>query len=391
MGRLLPLRPHRCLVLGALLGLAACGESPTAPPTPSVQVTSVQPASGSTFGGTRVTITGSGFGANSAVTFGGVPAASVVVNSNTSLTATTSPVTAGSADVTVTVSGRQGTLRQAFTFITPTVGPNAPPVIFSLAAQGPRAGQPAGMGDLGEVLALTAVVTDSESTIGSLSYTWTATAGSVVGTGPTATLTLPSALPATPLDATVTLTVVESYAEVGPQGLPIPREHRVGRSVPIRIHNASVEIAAMAERFLQRFSVSSIPTADVLADFSPTCDGGRGRADEAYDVDRNRCAFVITSYFVGAASPASFHFGGRCTLITKQQPRADACTLVPVRWVSTTTPHCRTCPDSADMVPGVSTVTQGVDQVTAVYESGRWRLCHSTYEENGVQAFRFKR
>jgi len=89
-----------------------------APPT----VSSVSPNSGSTAGGTSVTITGANFAAGATVTFGSAAATSVVVVSSTSITARTPAGSAGALTVTVTVSGQSGSLTNGFTYIvTPTV------------------------------------------------------------------------------------------------------------------------------------------------------------------------------------------------------------------------------------------------------------------------------
>jgi IPT/TIG domain/Fibronectin type III domain len=89
---------------------------PTAP-----TVTSVSPNTGSTAGGTAVTITGTNFALGATVTFGTAAATSVVVASSTSITAVT-PAGTGAATVTVTVSGQSGSLTNGFTYVaTPTV------------------------------------------------------------------------------------------------------------------------------------------------------------------------------------------------------------------------------------------------------------------------------
>ena len=75
----------------------------TNPPT----VTSVSPVSGSTAGGTAVTITGTNFAAGATVTFGGTPATNVVVVSATQITATTPAHAAGAVTMTVTVNGQR--------------------------------------------------------------------------------------------------------------------------------------------------------------------------------------------------------------------------------------------------------------------------------------------
>ena len=99
-----------------------------APPT----VTSVSPNSGSTAGGTAVTITGTDFAAGATVTFGAAAATNVVVVSATQITATTPAGSAGAVTVTVTVSGQSGSLSTGFTYVVaPTVSsvsPNSGPV-----------------------------------------------------------------------------------------------------------------------------------------------------------------------------------------------------------------------------------------------------------------------
>ena len=65
-------------------------------------ITELFPSSGPTVGGTAVSITGSGFTGATSVTFGGVAASNLTVVSNTQLTVTAPPGSAGPATVTVT-------------------------------------------------------------------------------------------------------------------------------------------------------------------------------------------------------------------------------------------------------------------------------------------------
>jgi len=67
-------------------------------------VTGISPTSGSTAGGTSVTITGTNLSAASAVNFGGT-AGSITANNATSITATSPAGSAGAVDVTVTTDG----------------------------------------------------------------------------------------------------------------------------------------------------------------------------------------------------------------------------------------------------------------------------------------------
>ncbi len=83
------------------------------PPT----VTGISPAAGPTAGGTTVTVTGTGFTNATAVAFGGTAAAMFVINSDTQITATSPPGTAGSADVTVISPGGTSSITPADQFI----------------------------------------------------------------------------------------------------------------------------------------------------------------------------------------------------------------------------------------------------------------------------------
>jgi hypothetical protein len=80
-------------------------------------VKNVSPPSGPVAGGTPVTITGTGFAAETTVSFGGAQATNVNVVSPTEITATT-PTAAhpGAVKVTVTVNGVSGSLPKGFTY-----------------------------------------------------------------------------------------------------------------------------------------------------------------------------------------------------------------------------------------------------------------------------------
>jgi hypothetical protein len=88
--------------------------------SPAPTVTSVSPNTGSTLGGTSVTITGTNFVAGAAVTFGTTPATNVSVTSSTTITATTPANAAGALSVTVSENGQSGSLASGFTYAVPT-------------------------------------------------------------------------------------------------------------------------------------------------------------------------------------------------------------------------------------------------------------------------------
>ena len=93
------------------------------PPT----VTSISPTSGTTAGGTSVTITGTNFVAGATVTIGGSSCTSVVVVSSTSITCTTPAGTAGAQNVVVATGvSPNATLAGGFTYVAPPSAPATP-------------------------------------------------------------------------------------------------------------------------------------------------------------------------------------------------------------------------------------------------------------------------
>jgi hypothetical protein len=99
-------------------------------------IAGLRPAEGPTTGGTAVTITGTNLLGATAVSFGGTPATSFVVDSATQITATSPAGTAGTVDVSVvTIGGTSAnTAADDFTYV-------AAPAIASLnPAEGPTTG-----------------------------------------------------------------------------------------------------------------------------------------------------------------------------------------------------------------------------------------------------------
>lgn len=85
---------------------------------PGPTVSGIAPASGSTAGGTAVTITGAGFVSGATVAIGGAAATSVVVSSATTITALTGARVAGTVDVVVTNPDTgSGTKVAAYTYV----------------------------------------------------------------------------------------------------------------------------------------------------------------------------------------------------------------------------------------------------------------------------------
>jgi hypothetical protein len=98
---------------------------------PPPSVSSIGPSSGPSTGGTAVTIAGSDFADVSAVDFGGHPAASYSVNSESQIVATSPAASLGPVDVTVTtVAGKSATgSADVFTFTPPPAAVAPAPVV----------------------------------------------------------------------------------------------------------------------------------------------------------------------------------------------------------------------------------------------------------------------
>ena len=79
-------------------------------------ITSVAPSSGPTAGGTAVTITGTGLGSASNLTFDGVAGTSLVAVNDTTVTAVTPAHAAGAVNVVITTSGGTDTETNGFTY-----------------------------------------------------------------------------------------------------------------------------------------------------------------------------------------------------------------------------------------------------------------------------------
>jgi hypothetical protein len=98
----------------------------TPPPNPAPTISSISPGSGSTNGGTSVTIAGTGFRSGAAVSVGGASATSVSVDSSTSIRAVTPAHAAGTVNVVVTNSdGQSGTLTNGYTYTTSAPPPSS--------------------------------------------------------------------------------------------------------------------------------------------------------------------------------------------------------------------------------------------------------------------------
>lgn len=373
-----------CLL--AALTTFGCGSdsSPTAPSATNPTVRSVAPTSGISFGGTEVTITGERFVAGATVTFGGVPGTNIAVESGTTIRATTPAHASGVVDVQVSGGTGSSMLAQAFTFVAPA-GTNTPPAIRSLTVKGRKANEPANFADLNETIDVTTIVEDAETPIDKLTFQWTADIGTFSGSGAVVTWAAPASARGTPVNAKLTLIVIENYKAADPSGLPVDKQNTATMSATVAVHDSVKEVGDMAYDFLVAFSNSSITDPNVvLRDFTPECEGTNS---ERGDVFKNRSNFRIQPDYVVGNPAVTINFGGSCTLFADRYRPGDACAQVAVEW------HSLVINPPTDPSYGKIVTAKGIDQVTGVFLSGRWWLCDSDFKStlSTWSSLRFKK
>ena len=355
--------------------VTSCG-GPAEPSRTVPIITSITPNSGTTLGGTVITITGTNFPAGASVSLGGTPATDVTTTGPTAITAKTGQRASGVVDVVVTAGGAVATLPAGFTYTAPNAVVNTPPIVASMSARGTRGGEPAQFADVGEEIDVVATVQDAETPVSQLTYDWTSTAGGTFsGSGAAVKWRAPQTA-GTPLTVMLTLTVIERYSAFDSNGLPITSENRVSKAIAVSLHDSVAEVGGMARQFLVDFSDSNIRDVNyIMRNFTDTTSVcAKGTASETSDVKHNRDTFRITSSAVGPAD-VIVSFGGRCPF---RDTPADACAEVAVDWVSTI------------LADGTREHAWGTDQVTAIYvpTEQRWGLCASDFNGHNSPATR---
>ena len=117
-------------------------------------------------------------------------------------------------------------------------GPQTAPVIRAITVPTSRV-------EAGVDIALSATVEDAETPLTQLTYQWAASAGTITGSGTTATWTIPKGITAG-VDVTVTLTVIDNYQALVNNQL-VPRQHVVvGTATPFRVHDSEAELLHLA-------------------------------------------------------------------------------------------------------------------------------------------------
>ena len=164
--------------------------------------------------------------------------------------------------------------------------------------------QPAQFADLDEQIGVTAVVTDAETAAAQLMYEWSSNAGGTfIGSGASVDWRAPLSPPLIPINASLTLTVIERYASVDSSGLPVTQENRVSKFITVAVHDSKKEVGDMARQFLLDFSDSSIQDVTyIMRNFTDAGFCAGEKADETNDVTNNRRNKRITSSRVDSPS-----------------------------------------------------------------------------------------
>ena len=162
----------------------------------------------------------------------------------------------------------------------PPPAPNVAPVIASITASRSRA-------EVEDAIVITAAVTDAETPVENLKYTWAVEVGEITGEGRVVTVKVPRNTKPTPIELKVTLTVTESYAGTNASGQLATLEHRVVQSATLtRVHDSAAELSAMSLRFLlDLFGNSRVPADQCVVDFWTGCPGKDAELD---DIKKNR-------------------------------------------------------------------------------------------------------
>jgi IPT/TIG domain len=345
------------LILTAFFAIS-CGKNPNGPSN-GLQVAGVSPGSGTTLGGTAVTITGSGFSGTATVTIGGAPATNVAITSDTTITALTPQHATGAADVSVSAGGKSGTLHNGYSYSAPSRQDNQPPVIAGITALGTRGHEPKNFADLDEVINVTAAVSDDTTSPDQLDYQWSAPAGGFDGTGAAVRWHAPHAAGSVDL----TLTVVEKYQTTDDSGLPVSKENRTTQTVTIGVHDSAGEVGDMASTFMLEFSQQNPGPSQILRNFSDSCAGKKAEND---DISNNQKNFVIQSYKLDPAT-VTVNFAGSCRYTDHGTRNGDACAYVGATW------------RSFDKLTNRVETAQGTDQLAAIFDGSRWWLCNSDF------------
>jgi hypothetical protein len=237
---------------------------------------------------------------------------------------------------------------------TPPAVINTPPTIQSLTIASDRA-------EADRPIQVTAIITDVESTLERLTYTWSASPqigtfnGTTAFAGNQAIMTWrpPKGQPS-PAIYTVTLTVTESYTSAGQA-----KVNSVSSSATVHYNDSAAETTALGVQFIKDFGTFEVSPEQCVRNFSATGSCAGERAQELEDIRYNRANFHILSS-VFPSPVATFN-----TTLTEGVVQGP-CTFEDI-------------PNPGQPNAGRREFVSGTCYLTTVYENFRWFLCRSNF------------
>ncbi len=237
--------------------------------------------------------------------------------------------------------------------VTPPVVTNTPPTIESVALAGPRA-------EADQLIQVTAVVKDVESTLDRLTYTWSAApqTGAFAGTtsvsgNQVSTTWRPPKGQKTPDLYTITLTVSEPYTSAGQ-----PRQNIVSSTTTVHYNDSPAETVALATQFIGDFGTFSTSPEQCVRNFSDMGACADEKDQELEQIRDNRENFHILS---AAFRSTVATFNATLTSGAVEGP----CTFEDI-------------PNSGPNA-GRREFVSGTCSLTTTYENFRWFLCASHF------------
>jgi hypothetical protein len=242
--------------------------------------------------------------------------------------------------------GQSPTSPRSVSLPLPTGNTGTPPIIRSITV--PTARREAGVD-----IPITAVIENTNEQPHVLSLEWAANVGTITGTGTTAIFRHPLGI-TKGVDVVITLTVVKRYTKGGGAF-----ELRVSQqAAAFRVHDSVAELKELGRRFLMDlFGRSEISPIACLVDFSENGPCKAGRDSELEDLINHRRDYVVLDRRMNSQS---VFFTG------PDSARIDNNAWFMDRRIAT----------------GFVGTTEGNFPLTAVYESSRWWLCSSGFDDD---------
>jgi hypothetical protein len=212
--------------------------------------------------------------------------------------------------------------------------------------------------EAGDDVPVLAVVEDAETPLAQLTYQWTASAGTIAGSGASAVWRMPRGMTAG-VNVTLTLTVTETYHALGILSSVTRQQTVSATSAAFRVHDSEAETKELARKFLvDLFGNSAVPAEACMTDFATACAAlPEGRAAEFLQIVRHRREVIVF----------------KATVLAQRFDR---------RSFNSGSVHSAMLYD--DRVIGLppKPPTCGDFELTMIYEDGRWWICESYFHDN---------